>query len=74
MICPLEKMTNKQKQLKPHTVEVPHPSYQPNARELKEELATGAEVSLRPALPFPRLLLPLPDRVHTPRNTPAISL
>ena len=37
-------------------------------------LATGAIVSLRPALPFPLLLLPLPDHVHTPRNTSAISL
>ena len=40
----------------------------------KPPLAAGAKVSLRPALPLPRLLLPLPDRVHTPRNTPAISL
>ena len=37
-------------------------------------LAAGAKVSLRPALPFPRLLLLLPDRIHTPRNTSAISL
>ena len=27
------------------------------------KLTAGAKVSLRPALPFPRLLLPLPDRV-----------
>ena len=38
------------------------------------KLAAGAKVPLRPALPLPRLLLPLPDRVHTPRNTSAISL
>ena len=37
-------------------------------------LAAGAIVSLRPALPFPPLLLPLPDYVHTPRKTSAISL
>ena len=36
-------------------------------------LAARAIVSLRTALPFP-LLLPLPDHVHTPRNTSAISL
>ena len=36
-------------------------------------LAAGAIVS-RPTLPLPRLLLPLPDHVHTPRNTSAISL
>ena len=39
-----------------------------------KDLAPGAKVSLRPALPFPRLLLLLPDNVHTPRNTSAISL
>ena len=44
------------------------------ARTLRRDLATRAIVSLRPALPFPRLLLPLPDRVHTTRNTSAISL
>ena len=38
------------------------------------DLAAGAIVSLRPALPFPPPLLPLPDHVHTPRNTSAISL
>ena len=38
------------------------------------DLAAGAIVPLRPALPFPRLLLLLPDRVYTPRNTSAISL
>ena len=38
------------------------------------DLAAGAIVPLRPALPFPRLLLLLPDRIHTPRNTSAISL
>ena len=37
-------------------------------------LAAGAKVSLRPAPPFPRLLLLLPDRVQTPPNTSAISL
>ena len=36
--------------------------------------AAGAKVPLRPALPLPLLLLLLPDRVHTPRNTLAISL
>ena len=30
---PIKKTTNDR-----HTVEVPHPSYQPNARELKEDL------------------------------------
>ena len=40
----------------------------------KTKLAAGAKVPLRPALPFPRLLLFLPDRVQTPRNTSAISL
>ena len=40
----------------------------------KPNLAAGAKVSLRPALPFPRLLLLLPDRVQTPRNTSAICL
>ena len=38
------------------------------------DLAAGAKVSLRAALPFPRLLLLFPDRVQTPPNTPAISL
>ena len=37
-------------------------------------LAAWAIVSLRAALPLPRLLLLLPDYVHTPRNTSAISL
>ena len=46
----------------------------PKTRTTEGKLAAGSEVSLRPALPFPRLLLLLPDRVHTPRNTPAISL
>ena len=40
----------------------------------REGLAAGAKVSLWTALPFPRLLLLFPDRVHTPRNTSAISL
>ena len=40
----------------------------------KTNLAAGAKVPLWTALPFPRLLLLFPDRVHTPRNTSAISL
>ena len=48
-----------------------HRDHKPQRRE---GLAAGAKVSLRPALPFPRLLLLLPDNVHTPRNTSAISL
>ena len=40
----------------------------------EKDLAAGAVVSLRAALPFPRLLLLFPDRVQTPPNTPAISL
>ena len=40
----------------------------------RKDLAAGTIVPLRAALPFPRLLLLLPDRVHTPRNTSAISL
>ena len=47
---------------------------QGGANPFDQILAAGAKVSLRPALPFPRLLLPLPDRIHTPRNTSAISL
>ena len=43
-------------------------------RYREKNLAAGAKVLLRPALPFPLLLLPLPDRIHTPRNTSAISL
>ena len=43
-------------------------------KHFEKDLAAGAKVSLRAALPFPRLLLLLPDRVHTPRNTSAISL
>ena len=45
-----------------------------HASKKDQKLAAGAKVSLRPALPFPRLLLLLPDRIHTPRNTSAISL
>ena len=36
-------------------------------------LAARVKIPLRPTLPFP-LLLPLPERVYTPRNTLAISL
>ena len=42
--------------------------------EQLRELAARAKVPLRTALPFPPLLLPLPERVYTPRNTLAISL
>ena len=42
--------------------------------EQLRELAARAKVPLRIALPFPPLLLPLPERVYTPRNTLAISL
>ena len=68
---------------RPIAVSIPHPfahSVTPPRQEPQranapeKELAAGAKVSLRPALPFPRLLLLLPDRVHTPRNTSAISL
>ncbi len=31
-------MKKEKRQDKPRTVEVPHPSYQPNARELKDDL------------------------------------
>ena len=43
-------------------------------KHFEKDLAARPKVSLRPALPFPRLLLLLPDYVHTPRNTSAISL
>ena len=49
------------------------PLQTPSEKEQPINLAAGSEVSLRPALSFPLLLL-LPDRVHTPRNTSAISL
>ena len=47
------------------------PLQTPSEKEQPINLAAGSEVSLRPALSFPLLL---PDRVHTPRNTSAISL
>ena len=48
------------------------PLQTPSEKEQPINLAAGSEVSLRPALSFPLLLLS--DRVHTPRNTSAISL
>ena len=56
--------THREKQARTHKGE----------KHFEKDLAAGAKVSLRPTLPFPRLLLLLPDRVHTPRNTSAISL
>ena len=50
------------------------PLQTPSEKEQPINLATRAIVSLRAALAFPRLLLPLPDHVHTPLNTSAISL
>ena len=50
------------------------PRHRDHKPQRREGLATRAIVSLRATLPFPRLLLLLPDNVHTPRNTSAISL
>ena len=50
------------------------PLQTPSEKEQPINLAAGSEVTLRPALPFPSLLLLFPDNVHTPRNTSAISL
>ena len=47
------------------------PLQTPSEKEQPINLAAGSEVSLRPALSS---LLLLPDHVHTPRNTSAISL
>ena len=56
--------THREKQARTHKGE----------KHFEKDLAAGAIVSLQPTLPFPRLLPPLPDHVHTLRNTPAISL
>ena len=50
------------------------PLQTPSEKEQPINLAARSKIPLRPALPFPRPLLPLPDNVHTARNTSAISL
>ena len=52
----------------------PGPCRPATKNEQLRELAARAKVPLRTALPFPPLLLPLPERVYTPRNPLAISL